>query len=105
MADLIIKYLGNADLGEHYYGIPARDLSASEYNAMSVEQRALVRSDVLYDYSDFRDALKKQSARADAKEAKAAAVIADAAVVAVPAEDVAPGEYVPAVDVIENVPQ
>jgi len=104
MADLIIKYLGNADLGEHYYGIPARDLSASEYNAMSVEQRALVRSDVLYDYSDFRDALKKQSARADAKEAKAAAVVADAAV-AVPAEDVTPVEYVPAVDVIENVPQ
>jgi hypothetical protein len=78
MADPIIKYLGDASLGEHYYGIRARDLSASEYDALSTDQRALVRSGNLYAYSDYRDAVAKAKDREDAKAAKDAAKASDA---------------------------
>ncbi len=40
------RYTGN---GEFYNGIPARDLSAEEYAALSEEQKALVDSGRVYE--------------------------------------------------------
>jgi hypothetical protein len=38
-------YIGK---GEHHYGIPARDLTAEEFGALSVDQRAAVTEGGLY---------------------------------------------------------
>jgi len=68
MADPVIKYTG--DGSEYHSGIPARDLSAAEYDALDKEQRATVRSSPIYNYSDYRDAAAKAKDAADAKTAK-----------------------------------
>ena len=76
MADPIIKYIGNGN--DYHPYIPARDLSASDYDALDTDQRATVRASAVFDYSSFRDAVKVAQARADAKAAKADAKPVDA---------------------------
>lgn len=40
------KYVGG---GEHYQGIPARDLSAEEFAALEKDQQATVKASKLYE--------------------------------------------------------
>lgn len=41
--------------GEFHPGIPSRDLSDEDYDALDTEQRALVRKSPLYDYRPERE--------------------------------------------------
>jgi len=84
MADPVIKYTGKD--GEYHSGIPMRDLSGPEFDALDAEQRAVVRASPVYDYATYRDAVKKQRDRADAKAAKEASVT-EAPAADVPATD------------------
>lgn len=47
------RYKGDGN--EHHSDIPARDLTEEEYQALSVEQRALVRSSPLYEARTDRE--------------------------------------------------
>lgn len=73
MAEPTIRYTGD---GEFHSGIPARDLSRDEYDALDKEQRAVVRDSPLYDYAGYKDkaqAAKEGAASAPKDEPKAAA--------------------------------
>lgn len=63
MAEPKIKYTG---AGEFFTGIPARDLSTEDYDALDNEQRATVRGSALYDYDGYKD---KQDAPKAAEKA------------------------------------
>lgn len=61
------RYMGKA--GEFVHGVPARHLSDEEYDALSTEQRAAVRSSGLYDVKTEAEAAPR--ATADDKPARA----------------------------------
>jgi len=67
MADPVIKYTGKD--GEYHSGIPMRDLSGPEFDALDAEQRAVVRASPVYDYASYRDATKAAQAKDAAKPA------------------------------------
>jgi hypothetical protein len=69
MADSTIKYIGTE--GAHYSGIPARDLSQADYDALDTDQRAIVRASTAYDYAGFKAAGDKAKAK-DAAPSEAA---------------------------------
>lgn len=100
MPDPVIKYTGNGN--DHHVGIPMRDLSGAEYDALDAEQRAIVRASPVFDYGAYRDATKKQRDRADAKAAKEAAAVADAAAADMHSEEAPMMGDVPAVGVNEE---
>jgi hypothetical protein len=56
MADPTIKYIGTE--GAHHSGIPARDLSQADYDALDTDQRAIVRASTAYDYASYAQARK-----------------------------------------------
>jgi hypothetical protein len=71
MADPVIAFTGDPQ-GNFHQGIPARDLSGAEYDALDNEQRATVRASRVYDYGAYRDAVALAGDRtAKAKEAPA----------------------------------
>ena len=53
MADPIIKFSGDPVLNFHH-GIPARDLSQADYDALDNDQRAIVRASAVYDYAAYK---------------------------------------------------
>lgn len=69
MADPKIKFKGKTgDDGqplEYLQGIPARDLSQEEYDALEVEARAAVRISPLYNYDGYKAARDKASTAAE----------------------------------------
>ena len=68
----LAKYLGNGS--EFLNNIPARDLSADEYNALTDEQRELLKASKLYDVQHAAPAAKsavKSAAPAVAESAPA----------------------------------
>lgn len=70
MADPMIKFTPDGQ-GGHHSGIPARDLSAADYDALTTEQRATVRASKLYGYAAYAEATKaaKDSKPEPAKDA------------------------------------
>jgi len=55
MADPTIKYTGD---GGFHQDIPARSLSADDYNALPTDLRAVVRDSPLYDYAGYAEKVK-----------------------------------------------
>ena len=47
MTDVAWRYAPN-EPGDHFYGVPARDLTADEYAALSGDQQALVGAGACY---------------------------------------------------------
>ena len=56
------RYLGDASIGEHYYGVPAGDLSDEQVDALGEAFSDLVKSSPLYRHEP--DTGKKAKARA-----------------------------------------
>lgn len=55
MAEPKIRYTGD---GAFHQDIPARSLSAEEYDALPTDLRALVRASPLYDYAGYAEKVK-----------------------------------------------
>ena len=64
MSTPTIHYRGDGT--EFHYGIPARDLTTEEYDALDTEQRALVRKSPLYDYAAYHEATAPKEAPKEA---------------------------------------
>lgn len=64
MADPKIRYTGD---GSFHQDIPARTLTAEEYEALPTELRAIVRDSPLYDYAGYKG--KAQAAKVADKPA------------------------------------
>jgi hypothetical protein len=65
MADPVIKFVGNP--GDYHSGIPSRDLSLAEFDALSEDQQATVRVSRAYDYAGAIAAAR--AGKAPAKDA------------------------------------
>lgn len=66
MAEPKIKYTGK---GDFHNGIPARDLTTEEYDALDIDLRATVRESPHYDYAGYRE--KVEASKAPASTPKA----------------------------------
>jgi hypothetical protein len=49
VSDIAYRYTGGDPMQAHHSGIPARDLSKAEYDALDTEQKATVRSSPIYE--------------------------------------------------------
>lgn len=76
MADPVIRYTGNGN--DYHAGIPMRDLSGPEYDALDADRRAIVRASPVYAYGEYRDAVKAAQAKDAAKPAADSAPAKDA---------------------------
>jgi hypothetical protein len=66
MAGKTIRYLGDGTEG--HFGIPARDLDAAAFAALSDEQQATVKASRLYDYAAIAPAKDAPPAEDAAKK-------------------------------------
>lgn len=76
MSQPTIRYHGD---GAFHQDIPARHLTADEYEALPTDLRAIVRESPLYDYAGYREKAQATKDTPSAPPAKAAEKAQDAA--------------------------
>jgi hypothetical protein len=71
MAEPKIRYTGEGPEQGHHQGIPARALTAEEYEALPTELRKVVRESAVYDYAGYKAKVdaQKEDARRDEERA------------------------------------